>query len=169
MVKLNTDFYIQDALIVAPLLLGKLLVRRINGNIIKYRITETEAYCGEEDTACHARVGKTARTSVLYNQGGCTYIYLCYGLHHLLNVVTGIKDQPQAVLIRAVEGYNGPAKLTKALMIDKLLNNIDLSSSDDLWIEDDGIKVNYFTTKRVGIDYATEPYKSMEWRYIIKK
>jgi DNA-3-methyladenine glycosylase len=99
MTKLDKNFYLKSALEVAPLLIGKLLVRRLsNGQIVKYRITETEAYYGEEDSACHARVGKTKRTWILYEEGGLAYIYLCYGIHYLLNVVTGNKDHPEAVL-----------------------------------------------------------------------
>lgn len=169
MVKLKLDFYLQDALVVGPLLIGKLLVRRFdNGNIIRYRITETEVYRGEEDSACHARFGKTNRTALLYNRGGYAYIYLCYGIHYLFNVVTGPEDSPQAVLIRGVENYNGPGKLTKGMLIDKSLNGFDLTVSDQIWIEDDGYLPNYETSKRIGIDYATEPYKSIEWRYIMK-
>jgi DNA-3-methyladenine glycosylase len=170
MTKLTSKFYTQDALTVAPLLIGKLLVRRLdNGELLKYRITETEAYCGEEDTACHAKAGKTNRTITLYEKGGHAYVYLCYGMHHLFNVVTGEKDKPQAVLIRAIEGYTGPGKLTKVMNITKKLNGIDLTISEYLWIEDDGYQADYITDKRVGIDYATEPYKSALWRFIIKK
>jgi DNA-3-methyladenine glycosylase len=170
MVKLDLKFYKQDVLIAAPLLVGKLLVRKLdNGEIVRYRITEVEAYRGEEDSACHARFGKTNRTSVLYEKGGHAYIYMCYGMHYLFNVVTGKEGAPQAALIRTVEGYNGPAKLTKAMNIDKNLNGIDLTTSDKLWIEDDGYKAKYTRDKRVGIDYATEPYKSIEWRFILKK
>jgi DNA-3-methyladenine glycosylase len=163
------NFYTQDALTIAPLLIGKLLVRNINGNIVKYRITETEAYYGEEDSACHARVGKTKRTSLLYKRGGHSYIYLCYGMYYLFNVVTGNINHPEAVLIRGIEGYNGPGKLTKALQIGKELNGVDLATSNDIWIEDDSKSFEYTTSKRIGIDYATEPYKSIEWRFIIKK
>jgi len=167
--RLNKDFYSNNALEIAPLLLGKLLVRKLsNDKIVKYRITETEAYYGEEDSACHARVGKTKRTWILYEEGGFSYVYLCYGIHYLLNVVTGIKGHPEAVLIRGIEGYNGPAKLTKALGIDNKLNGIDLTNSEELWIEDDGYEPLYIKDKRVGIDYASEPYKSIEWRFIVK-
>lgn len=170
MTKLDQAFYTQDVLVVAPLLIGKILVRRLeDGTILRYRITETEAYRGEEDTACHARAGKTDRTSILYEKGGYAYVYLCYGIHYLFNVVTGNKEIPQAVLIRGVEGFNGPAKLTRHMKIDKSLNKEDLTKSLSLWIEDDGYKAKYITDKRVGIDYATEPYKSIEWRFIMKK
>ncbi|MDD2377637.1 MAG: DNA-3-methyladenine glycosylase [Bacilli bacterium] len=168
--KLDMNFYSQSALEVAPQLIGKLLVRKLDdGTIIKYRITETEIYYGEEDSACHARFGKTNRSKILYEQGGISYVYLCYGIHYLFNVVTGPKDHPEAVLIRTVEGYNGPGKLAKALAITKELNGIDLSTSDKLWIEDDNYKASYIADKRVGIDYATDHYKNIKWRYILKE
>jgi len=169
MKRLTKEFYKQDVLTIAPLLLGKMLVRKYpDGTIKKYQITETEAYNGEEDTACHASKGKTKRTSVLYNEGGCTYVYLCYGIHFLLNVVTGKKDKPEAVLIRGIENYDGPGKLTKVLNITSDLHNIDLATSDELWIEDNE-EVKYITTPRIGIDYATEYYKNIDWRFLIKK
>ena len=170
MKRLTLDFYLQDVLDVAPKLIGKLLVRKLDdGTILKYRITETEIYRGEEDTACHARFGRTKRTKYLYETGGITYIYLCYGIHYLLNVVTGNIDEPQAVLIRAIENFDGPGKLTKALNINMDLNGIDLSTSNKLWIEDDGLDIEYTTNKRVGIDYATDYYKNIDWRFILKK
>ena len=167
--RLKLNFYKQDALVVAPSLLGKILVRKLkDGSILRYRITGTEAYRGEEDTACHARVGKTKRTCTLYEEGGTAYIYLCYGIHYLFNIATGNKDEPQAVLIRGIEGYNGPGKVTKVMQIDNTLNGVNLVNSDEIWVEDDGYKPAYKTTKRIGIDYATEPYKSIEWQFIIK-
>lgn len=170
MKRLDLDFYKQDVLVVATELIGKILVRRMNnGEVIRHRIVETEAYCGEIDTACHAKVGKTKRTITLYEQGGITYIYLCYGIHHLLNVVTGEKDDPQAVLIRGVEKFVGPGKLTKAMQIDKSMNGLDLVSSKELWIEDDGCIPQYVATKRIGIDYATEYYRNIEWRFVRKE
>jgi DNA-3-methyladenine glycosylase len=168
--KLDLNFYTQDALKVAPLLIGKILVRKLKkGKFLRCRITETEIYRGEEDTACHARVGKTSRTHVLYKRGGYTYVYLCYGIHYLFNIVTGKENHPQAVLIRAIEGYNGPGKLTKFMKIDKSINDLDLITSEEIWIEDDGLKYQYIKDKRIGIEYATEPYKSIKWRFIMKK
>ena len=105
----------------------------------------------------------------MYHQGGVAYVYLCYGIHSLLNVVSGPENFPEAVLIRGVEGYEGPGKLTKALKIDRSLNGEDLIVSENLWIEDDGYKAEYKTDKRVGIDYATEEYKNILWRYIMIK
>ena len=168
--RLKKDFYKNNCLYVAPNLLGKILVRKYSdGKVERYKITETEAYNGEEDTACHARFGKTKRNEVMYNEGGVTYIYLCYGIHYLLNVVTGQTNYPEAVLIRGIEKYDGPGKLTKALNITKELNNIDLSISDELWIEDNNEKLEYITTHRIGIDYADEYYKNINWRFLIKK
>ncbi len=171
MAVLQNDFYRQDALIVAPALLGKILVHDRGGDILRLRITETECYRGEEDTACHAKSGRTARTAVLYHPGGCTYIYLCYGLHYLLNIVTGEEDHPEAVLIRGglllpeEKNLNGPAKLTRAMGIDKSLNNTPLTGGA-LYIEDDGFIPQYITAPRVGIDYATEYYRDIHWRFI---
>lgn len=148
-------------------LLGKLLCRRTESGVLKYRIMETECYYGEEDTACHASKGKTERTKVLYEQGGTAYVYLCYGMHSLFNVVSGKKGHPEAVLIRGVTDYNGPGKLTKAMHIDRTLNGEDMVSSGELWIEDDGCRPDYVAAKRVGIDYATEEYRNILWRFIV--
>ncbi len=149
----------------APVLLGKLLCRKINNEIIKLRITETEIYFGETDSACHASKGKTKRTETLYEAGGITYVYLCYGIHHLINVVSGKKGFPEACLIRGVEGYNGPGKLTKAMQIDRSLNGVDLRTSNEIWLEDDGYKPEFVTSKRIGIDYATEEDRNRHWRF----
>lgn len=155
----------------APSLIGKLLCRKICDNsgerVIKLRITETECYFGEDDTACHAHKGKTERTKIMYHSGGVAYVYLCYGIHSLLNIVSGPEDFPEAVLIRGVEGYDGPGKLTKALAIDRSLNGEDLIASDRLWIEDDGFSAEFCRAKRIGIDYATEEYRNILWRYTI--
>ena len=157
------------------MLLGKLLCRRIcefkdgdvTNTVIKLRIIETECYFGEEDTACHASKGRTNRTDVMYREGGVAYVYLCYGIHSLLNIVSGPEGFPEAVLIRGVDGFNGPGKLTKALKIDKSLNGTSLVDSDELWLEDDGGKVSYKTGKRIGIDYATEEYRNIHWRFTV--
>ncbi|MEG1596975.1 MAG: DNA-3-methyladenine glycosylase [Bacilli bacterium] len=167
--RLKKEFYQQSALIVAPSLLGKYLVRKINNKEIRCKIVETECYIGENDTASHARMGKTKRNYLMYEEGKVTYIYLCYGLYYLFNVVTGKKDYPEAVLIRKVESYAGPGILTKALNITKELNGIDLTKSKEIWIEDSNEKVLYDTSARVGISYADEPYKSIKWRFILKK
>lgn len=158
----------RPATVLAPELLGKLLCRKTDRGTFKYRIMETECYFGEEDTACHASKGKTERTKVLYEKGGTAYVYLCYGIHSLFNVVSGKEGHPEAVLIRGVVGYNGPGKLTRAMEIDRSLTGEDMTDSDRLWLEDDGCRPAYVTAKRVGIDYATEEYRDILWRFIVE-
>ncbi|MDA3780179.1 MAG: DNA-3-methyladenine glycosylase, partial [Bacteroidales bacterium] len=118
--KLTEKYFCRDVLDVAPDILGNFLVRKFpDGSIKKYIIYEVEAYRGEEDLACHASKGRTARTEVMYNKGACIYVYLIYGIHWMLNIVTGEKNNPQAILIRSIEQFNGPGKLSKELQIDK--------------------------------------------------
>ena len=167
--RLGREFYTADVLDVAPSLLGKLLCRKCEGGeVVKYRITETEAYRGEDDTACHASKGKTSRTSVMWDKGGTVYVYLCYGMHNMLNIVTGAKGEPQAVLIRGIESADGPGKLTKKLSIERRHNGSDVVFSDELWIEDDGFVPDDITTSpRIGIDYADEKDRIRPWRFKI--
>ncbi len=167
MKKLDEKFYQRDVLDVAQDLVGKIIVSKIKGEEIRVRITETEAYCGEEDTACHAHKGRTKRTEVLYGKSGVMYVYLCYGMHWLMNVVTGEEEKPQAVLFRAGENLNGPAKLTKALGVTGEQNLQPLVENSQIWIEDDGIKHNYHTDTRVGIAYATQEFRDKQWRFIL--
>ncbi|MBR4111721.1 MAG: DNA-3-methyladenine glycosylase [Ruminiclostridium sp.] len=162
----DTEFFSKTALELAPLLLGKLLCTDINGEIKKLRITETECYMGTDDLGCHASKGKTERTAVMFGKGGVSYVYLIYGMHNMFNVVCGEVDSPEAVLIRCCEGYNGPAKLTKFLGIDRSLNKVDLTVSDKIWLEDDGFICGYTTKPRVGIDYAGEYWSKIEWRFV---
>lgn len=163
--RLTEEFYTKNATESAPLLLGKFLCRNINGKTFRAKIIETECYFGESDTACHAYRGKTNRTKPLYKKGGIAYIYLCYGIHFLFNVVTGPENMPQAILIRAVENHDGPGKLTKYLQITKELNEENLITSDKIWIEGSSQIFNYNSYPRVGIDYATEEYKNKLWRF----
>ena len=169
MKRLSAADYALDAVTAAKLLLGKWLCRRLqDGSVLKARIVETEAYCGENDTACHAHCGKTERNAPMYEAGGIVYIYLCYGMHNLLNVVTGPKDYPEAVLIRGVEGAIGPGRVTKFLHIDRTLNRESLATSRQLWIEDDGTKPPRFkSTPRIGIAYATKRDQNRKWRFVI--
>lgn len=128
--RLAREFYQQEVLTIAPLLLGKPLVRRLDdGTLLRLTINEVEAYRGEEDLACHARFGRTARNSVMYQQGGVVYMYLIYGMYWMLNVVTGSHDFPEAILIRGAGAYNGPGKLAKALALDKSFYGEDRSVS----------------------------------------
>lgn len=165
MARLNYDFYHRPCLEVARDLVGKVLV--VNGK--RLRISETEAYCGESDTACHAHKGRTQRTEVLYAQAGTIYVYLCYGIHWLLNIVTGEKEQPEAVLIRACLEAPGPGRLTKALGITGKYNRDSVVDSAKLWIEDDGFRCEVVTDKRVGIGYASQEDQDKLWRFKLKQ
>lgn len=167
MKRLGEEFFHRDCLEVAPDLVGKVIVSKIGGEEVRVRISETEAYRGAEDTACHAHKGRTPRTEVLYGKSGMVYVYLCYGMHWLMNVITGEEGQPQGVLFRAGVDYNGPAKLTKKLGVTKEQNKTSFTDSDVLWIEDDGFKCKIRTDKRVGINYATEEYINKQWRFIL--
>ena len=162
MTRLPYDFFHRHALEVAPDLVGKLLVYQ--GKTL--RISETEAYCGTADTACHAHKGRTKRTEVMYGDAGIAYVYLCYGMHWMLNIVTGEKEHPEAVLIRACETAPGPGRLTKALSITGALNGKSILETEDLWIGDDGFHCEIHEDKRVGIGYASREDQDKLWRYI---
>ena len=165
--RIGAEFFGRDVLEVAPDLVGKILVRRLpDGTELRARIAETEAYRGEEDKGCHAAKGRTKRTELLYGESGVIYVYLCYGMHWLMNVITGEKDQPQGVLLRAGEHYDGPAKLTRNMKIDGSFNGVHLLGNEEIWFEDDGKRPEIKTAPRVGIDYAGEYWKEIEWRFI---
>jgi len=163
--RLDATFYHRPCLAVARDLVGKILVHRVDGKELRLRISETEAYCGEQDTACHAHKGRTKRTEVMYAEPGTLYIYLCYGMHWLMNIVTGEKEQPEAVLIRACVDANGPGKLTKCLGITGEQNWMRIDRTEDLWIEDDGFRCTVETDKRVGIGYASQEDQARLWRF----
>ncbi len=168
--RLGAEFFRRDVLEVAPDLVGKVLVRRLDdGTELRERIAETEAYRGEEDKGCHAAKGRTPRTELLYGKSGVIYVYLCYGMHWLMNVITGESGQPQGVLFRAGEIHDGPAKLTKFMQVDGSFNGADIWNSENIWIEDDGYRPEIKTAPRVGIDYAGEYWKAIEWRFIAGK
>ena len=158
--KLPYEFYHRPCLEVARDLVGKVLVCGDK----KLRISETEAYCGERDTACHAHKGRTKRTEVMYMRAGTVYIYLCYGMHWLLNIVTGEEEQPEAVLIRTCVDADGPGKLTKRLGITGELNRTSVCDGQ-LHIEDDGFACRVITDKRVGIGYASQEDQDRPWRF----
>ena len=163
MTDLPASFFLQDALTVAPQLLGCSLA--VDGR--RLTITETEAYCGEADTACHAHHGRTRRTEMLYRRGGHVYVYLCYGIHSLLNIITGPADDPQGVLIRCCAGAEGPGKLTRALDVDLSFNGLDILTTDRicLW---KGPTCAFETAPRVGIGYASAVDQARPWRFIRK-
>jgi len=177
------EFYNRPTLAVACALLGMRLVRLLDGVQLGGIITETEAYIGEADLGCHARSGKTRRNAVMYGPPGFAYVYFTYGMHWMLNAVTGPQGFPAAVLIRAIQPLQGleiisarrqgrdtlgPAKLTQALGVDAAFNGADLCSpASGLWIEA-GVPVpqsNILTGPRVGLYTVPEPWKSKPWRF----
>ncbi|HBS88414.1 MAG: 3-methyladenine DNA glycosylase [Bacteroidetes bacterium GWF2_38_335] len=166
--RIGRDFFLRDVLDVAPDLIGKKIIRLFpSGEQKEYVITETEAYRGEEDLACHACKGRTARTEVMYHEGGVCYVYLIYGMHWMLNFVVSINDHPQAVLIRSVKGFEGPGRAARELGIDKSFYGENLVSSKRLFVEDGNEKYEYTSHPRIGIDYSGEYWKNKPWRFVI--
>ena len=186
------SFYNRSALEVAPDLIGALLIHHDpqsppNTPPLIGVITETEAYCGQEDQACHARVGRTQRTAPMFGPPGHAYVYFTYGMHWLFNCVTQPIGEPHAVLIRAVEPLNhhpliqsrrgkqprkqwtnGPAKLTQAFNIQVDYNNLDLTTSHTPLYLAPCIQTNpaqLLTSPRIGLFTVPEPWKSLPWRF----
>jgi len=163
MQKLGIDFFRQPAIELAPALLGTILVRRHRGKSYRARITETEAYVGPHDLACHASKGRTRRTETMFAAGGCAYVYLIYGMHHMLNFVCSVADDPQAVLIRGAVPLNdwkvdltGPGKLARHFKLSRKHDGLDLTGTQ-LYLEADPVyQPRILRTKRIGIDYAKE-------------
>ena len=176
--KLERDFYTRkNVVLIAKELLGKVLFSKMNGKVTSGIITETEAYAGITDRASHAYNNRrTPRTEIMYSIGGTAYVYLCYGIHHLFNVVTNEKNIPHAVLIRAIKPYDGTPEILKRRnrnSVDgKLCNGpgtvsqgLGIKSShtgenllgNKIWIEDKGIKIPkhaIIKSPRIGVDYA---------------
>lgn len=153
-------------------LLGKYLVRKIGRKILVGKITETEAYDGFKDKASHASRGKTERNKVMFDEGGRWYVYFTYGMHWMLNIVTGPQKYPAAVLIRGIDKAAGPGRLTKYLKIDKRLNGSLADRKSGLWIEDRGCKIKpskIIKTPRIGVDYAGPAWAAKPWRFYIKE
>lgn len=163
--RLDLSFFNRPTLSVARELLGKELTFKGQKAII----TETEAYIGENDPACHAAKGKTKRTAIMYGRAGFSYVYLIYGMYHCLNFVTEHEDFPAAVLIRAVQmknipdqKLNGPGKLCRFLGITTEHNGVDLLASEDFYVSDTGLCLPFTTTTRVGISAGQDK----EWRFL---
>ncbi len=168
--RLHHSFFERGVEIVAPELLGKILVRHFDdGRIQKFIITETEAYRGGDDKACHANKGKTARTEVMFEEGGLVYVYLIYGMYWMLNFVTGKVGDSSAVLIRGVKDISGPGRVGRALQLDKSFYGENLATSERIWVEDSGLKPKFITAPRIGIDYAGEPWVSKPWRFVLRE
>lgn len=169
--RLKKSFFIRPTLLVAKELLGKYLVRKIGNKILSAKIVEVEAYIGPNDRACHASCGKTERNKVMFDEGGRWYVYFTYGMHWMLNIVTGPKNYPAAVLIRKTDKVVGPGRLTKYLKIDKRFNGSLADKKSGLWIEDRGRKVKppeILKTPRIGVDYAGLAWAKKPWRFYIK-
>lgn len=172
MKRLSRNFFARPAEIVAKDLLGKILVRKLSDNTFKKGfIMETEAYIGVEDLASHAAGGrKTKRNEVMYGPAGVAYVYFTYGMHWLLNVITGEAGDPQGVLVRGLDVVSGPARLTKFLEIDGSFNGEDLIVCGNLWVEE-GMDVDLSkvkTTPRIGVDYAKE-WKDKPLRFVLEQ
>ncbi|AZQ44070.1 DNA-3-methyladenine glycosylase [Nonlabens ponticola] len=188
--KLPQSYYEkQDVVFLARDLIGKTIVSIIDGNRTSGIITETEAYRGYDDKACHAHLGRfTDRTKIMYETGGVAYVYLCYGIHHLFNIITNTQDNADAILIRAVEPIDGidimkqrrgkekldktltsgPGNFSKAFALDKSHYGADLTG-DTVWIEESNKSIDpeeIIISKRIGIDYADED-KDLPWRFYL--
>jgi DNA-3-methyladenine glycosylase len=183
---LPREFYNRPTLTVARELIGARLVRILNGERLVGTIIETEAYIGEEDLACHAKAGLTARTAPMFGPPGHAYVYFTYGNHWMLNAVTEHEGFPAAVLIRAIQpvegievmmerrkGHDtfGPGKLTQALGVTKSENQVDLTEANScLWIEAGHFIPDKSVTigPRVGLNKTPEPWLSKPWRFLVK-
>lgn len=183
----SQEFYNRSAVAVAQDLIGAILVRQEKNGTIAGIITETEAYCGETDLACHAKAGKTKRTEPMYGPPGRAFVYLTYGMHWLFNCVTNQEEEPDAVLIRGIvpiEGLvqiesrrghqpqnlwtNGPAKITQAMHINKFHNKIDLTIESSAIFLTKGVFVKneeLLRNPRIGLGKTPEPWKSIPWRF----
>ena len=192
---LAPDWFTRPTCVVAADLVGKVLCRKLidtdgTAKVWRMRISETEAYIGESDPACHSHAGtRTSRTEIMYEQGSVFYVYLTYGVHHMLNLISGAAESPESVLIRAgfltedsdrlvdeqllssdkqlshPKQFAGPGKLTKRLQIDRDLYGKVISPASAVWIEDDGCQPPISLRSRIGIDYAGE---AKDWllRYV---
>lgn len=192
---LEPAWFTRPTCVVAADLVGKVLCRKLTDSdgsekVLRMRISETEAYIGLEDPACHSHAGtRTERTEIMYAQGGVFYVYLTYGIHHLLNMITAAAESPESVLIRAgfltedsdrlideqyqsadkqlthPKQFAGPGKLTKRLQIDRDLYGKSIEPTSDVWIEDDGCAPPISLRPRIGIDYAGD---AKDWllRYV---
>lgn len=193
---LSQSFYRQPTLKIAQELLSKFLFRQTRSGLYVGKIVETEAYLGEKDLACHSSKGRSKRNEIMFGPPGRAYVYFIYGMHYCLNIVTEEKENPCAVLIRALEPVkttahrgikscaptstkqkfsvpttNGPAKLCRGFQIDKKLNGWNLCLGERLWLENNpdknSGKIKIIRAKRIGVDYAGK-YKDKLWRFYIK-
>lgn len=175
---LDKKFFNRPTLVIARGLLGKYLVRRWRGRNLALMITEVEAYDGTRDKASHASRGRTPRTRIMFGEAGNFYVYFTYGMHWLVNIVTGPGDYPAAVLIRAGTyrdwktgeevSINGPARLAKFLKITGAQNGKSAVRENGLWFESRGVTMrrkNIVARKRIGVDYAGPIWSNKKWNF----
>jgi DNA-3-methyladenine glycosylase len=166
---LDNKFFLKSAQNVACDLLGKYIVRKWKGKEISLSICEVEAYDGFKDRASHASRGKTPRNSIMFDDAGFWYIYFTYGMHWMMNIVTGAKDYPSAVLIRGAGDILGPARLTKFLHVSGAQNKKFACQKNGLWIEDRGIKIKKSHIQRlprIGVAYAGPVWSKKKYRFL---
>ena len=172
----KTYFQRRDTVTIAKSLIGKYLVRRHGGAVRKYMITEAEAYDGFKDKASHAHRGKTARNKIMFGPAGNWYVYFTYGMHWMLNIVTGPENYPAAILTRGIKSgqgncINGPARLTKALHIKGKINGKPADKKTGLWIEDRGEKIKpsqIQCSPRIGVAYAGPVWSMKNYRFELR-
>lgn len=171
--KLPRGFYAREAEVLAHDLIGTILVHRVDGTELRGRIVETEAYVGCHDLACHAAKGRTGRTEVMFGEAGHAYVYLIYGIHDMLNIVSGEVGVAQAVLVRAAEpldgwagNLSGPGNLARGFGITRRHNGIDLTGDEMFFLESaDPTPPRIVRTRRIGVDYAKQ-WKDTPLRFI---
>lgn len=169
---IKADYFNRSSVSVAHDLIGCFLVKidKKSKRVHRSRITETEAYEGPKDLASHASHGKTKRNSVMFESAGIFYVYLVYGMYWMLNIVTGKKDYPAAVLIRGVDGYNGPGRVTRALDITGEFNGKATNKETGLWFEYDNSSYSFpiMRTPRIGVGYSGPVWSKKPYRFILK-
>ena len=169
---LPQSFFARDAETVALELLGQRLARARDGRSASYVITETEAYVGPEDLASHAARGRTKRTEIMFGAPGRFYVYLVYGIYWMLNVVTGAEGYPAGVLIRSVEGIEGPGRVTKSLGITGTLNGLPAVRRSGLWFAEGAERPSpdqIHRTPRIGVDYAGPIWAPKDYRFLLRR
>lgn len=169
----SAEFESRNTVALARALLGKsLVVTRADGSREAHAITETEAYDGPDDLACHASKGRTRRTEPMFGPAGHWYVYLVYGMHEMLNLVTGPIGYPAAILIRAVSNISGPGRVTKRLGIDRRLNALPAVPATGLHVEDGGFAfpdARVEATPRIGVAYAGPDWSQRLYRFVAKE
>jgi len=166
------DFRSEDTPRLARNLLGQILALETDSGVRRYAITEVEAYDGPEDLACHASRGRTQRTEPMFGPAAAWHVYLCYGIHEMLNLTKGPIGYPAAILIRGLDGIVGPGRLTKQLGIDRRFNSLSALRESGLWLEESGCRIpdeEVKTTPRIGVDYSEPDWAKRPYRFVWDK